>query len=249
MRFVAALCATFAASAAMADTILSARYIEPTTRYDHGILGDAVEWGGIEIVTGASRGDPAKTLLSTKREFTWQIVLPEDRVFEDVEPRLWDVTGDGAPELVLVLTRLDLGASLLVVGLVDGKPAEIAATPHIGATHRWLAPIGAADLDGDGFVEIAYVDRPHLARTIRVWRFRDGALGHVADLPGYTNHRIGEDNIAGGIRDCGQGPEMIVANAGWTEVAAVTFDGQRFAARSLGPHRSRASFATALACK
>ena len=168
MRLVAALCATFAASAAMADTILSARYIEPTTRYDHGILGDAVEWGGIEIVTGASRGDPAKTLLSTKREFTWQIVLPEDRVFEDVEPRLWDVTGDGAPELVLVLTRLDLGASLLVVGLVDGKPAEIAATPHIGATHRWLAPIGAAVT---GQIEID--DADDLDNELRV---QEGAL-------------------------------------------------------------------------
>jgi hypothetical protein len=46
----------------------------------------------------------------------------------------------------------------------------LAATPHIGSANRWLAPIGAADLDGDGRVEIAYVDRPHLARTLRIWR-------------------------------------------------------------------------------
>ena len=71
----------------------------------------------------------------------------------------------------------------------------------------------------------------------------------LAALKGVTNHKIGERDIAGGIRDCGRGPEVIVANSNWTRVLAVTFDGKRAKARDIGPHQGRASFAKALACK
>ncbi|WP_106743831.1 FG-GAP repeat domain-containing protein [Yoonia maritima] len=231
-----------------AQTITSAEFVEPTTRYDHGILGDAVEWGGLEITTNGGAADSGP-ILRGSRKTTWLIDLPDDQVFEDVEPRLWDVTGDGFPEVVVIHTHLEYGARLLVMGVGDRQaPVEIAQTPYIGRTHRWLAPIGAADLDGDGAVEIAYIDRPHLAKTLRIWRFVDGALTHVHDVPGLTNHRIGEDNIAGGIRDCGQGPEMITANANWTRIMATTFVDGRAQTRDIGVHESRASFDAAMAC-
>jgi hypothetical protein len=108
--------------------------------------------------------------------------------------------------------------------------------------------VGAADLDGDGRVEIAYVDRPHLARTLRLWRFDAGALVLVADLPGVTNHRTGETDIAGGIRTCGDGPEMILASADWSRLLAVRFDGAGFSQRDIGADTSRAAFAAAMAC-
>ncbi|WP_108815122.1 FG-GAP repeat domain-containing protein [Loktanella sp. Alg231-35] len=218
------------ATSACAETILSADYAAPTDRYAHGILGDAIEWGALVVTTDA--GD---------RRFT----LPQDRVFEDVAPRLADLDGDGTPEVVVVETLKTAGAQLAVYD----ETGKIAATPHIGRTNRWLAPIGAADLDGDGFVEIAYIDRPHLAKTLRVWRFRDGALRPVADLPGLTNHRIGEADIAGGIRDCGQGPEMITANADWSRVMATTLDNGQLTTRDIGRHVNRRSFAVALACE
>lgn len=218
------------ATSACADTILSADYTDPTDRYAHGILGDAIEWGGLRLETEAG-----------PRQFT----LPRDRVFEDVAPRLVDLDNDGAPEVVVVETLNTAGAQLAVYD-ATGK---IAATPHIGRTNRWLAPIGATDLDGDGMVEIAYIDRPHLAKTLRVWRFTDGALVHIADLDGLTNHRIGESDIGGGIRDCGQGPEMITASADWTHVMATTLTEGRLETRAIGPHRDRSSFAAALACE
>lgn len=214
------------------QTITSATFISPTTRYDHAILGDAVEWGGLQFsVTGSQAG-------------TYQITLPETHVFEDFAPRLWDVTGDGAPEIVVIETDMQRGAALAIYG-PDGK---IAQTPYIGRTHRWLAPIGAADLDSDGAIEIAYIDRPHLAKTLRIWRFADGTLTHVQDISGLTNHRIGEDNIAGGIRDCGQGPEMITASADWTQVVATTFVNGQAQTRAVGPHVDRQSFAAAMGC-
>ncbi|MCV6593617.1 MAG: VCBS repeat-containing protein [Silicimonas sp.] len=221
------------AGAAAAQDITSARYEGPTTRYAHGVLGDAIEHG--ELVLRLASG-------KAKR-----LILPENRVFEDVAPRLFDVDGDGAREVIVVESHANRGARLAIY---DGD-GLVTATPYIGQRNRWLAPagVGAADLDGDGAVELAYVDRPHLAKTLRIWRFASGKLVPVGEYPGVTNHRIGERDIAGGIRDCGQGPEVVVADAGWQNVLAVRFDGEGFSARTLGAHRGRNSFARAMACE
>ncbi|MCK0096259.1 VCBS repeat-containing protein [Yoonia sp. F2084L] len=232
------------ATSACAETIVSADYAAPTDRYAHGILGDAIEWGTLEITTDDSgRGGINQSLLLRKN--VYEFSLPLDRVFEDVAPRLADVDNDGAPEVIVVETHFPQGAQLAIYD----ETGKIAATPHIGRTNRWLAPIGVADLDGDGLVEVAYIDRPHLAKTLRVWRFVDGALEPVADLPGLTNHRIGERDIGGGIRDCGQGPEMITANADWSQIMATTLTDGKLQTRAIGAHVDRRSFATALACR
>ena len=213
------LAALFAhpAMGAATEAIVSANYTLPTTRYDHAILGDAIEYGALDL-----RLDDGRNL---------RLTLPENRVFEDIAPRLADLDGDGAPEVIVVETDLGRGARLAVYGAAG----LIAATPFIGRTHRWLAPIGAADLDGDGRVEIAYIDRPHLARTLKVWRFHDGRLTLVAKLGGLTNHQIGQDHITGGIRTCGQTPEIITLNAGWTQVMATRLQAGRLQSRALGP--------------
>jgi hypothetical protein len=243
-RALSALAAlTLGATAAFAtppNVIISAEYSEPTDRYDHGILGDAIEWGALRMVVDQCFGCEGKMIK------TFVLRLPATRVFEDVAPRLFDVDGDESPEVIVVETDMSRGARLAVYH----EGGLLAATPFIGRSHRWLAPIGvgAADLDGDGLVELAYIDRPHLAKTLRVFRFRDGELKLVGELPGVTNHRIGESNIAGGIRDCGDGPEMIVADAGWKNVLAVRFEGTGFKQRVLGPHRGRTSFVAALDC-
>ncbi|MEL6960440.1 MAG: VCBS repeat-containing protein, partial [Pseudomonadota bacterium] len=124
------------------------------------------------------------------------MTLPDDHVFEDVAPRLWDVTGDGKPEVVVIETDMALGGSLAVYD----QSGKIAETDHIGRTNRWLAPVGAADFDGDGRIEVAFVDRPHLAKTLRIFEFSDGVLALEAEIVGLTNHRIGEDFITGGLR-------------------------------------------------
>jgi hypothetical protein len=218
------------AAPAMAE-ITSARYTEETSRYAHGVLGDAIEYGTLEL-----------TLRGGKR---LAITLPQDRVFEDIAPRLMDMDGDGAPEVIVVESSQTGGARLAIYD----ENGLRAATPHIGQRNRWLAPIGAADLDGDGHVEVAYIDRPHLAKTLRVWRYKDGVLTEVANKAGLTNHRIGEDFISGGIRDCGDGPEMITVNANWSEVMATGFDGKTLSPRVLGPFKNQASLKRALDCK
>lgn len=213
-----------------AGQILEATYLEPTDRYPHAVLGDDLEWGALAI-TDAELG---------RRVFR----LPEVLVFEDVAPRLADVTGDGAPEVVVVESHQRQGARLAVYSAAG----RIGQTPFIGTRFRWLAPVAVADLDGDGHVELAYVDRPHLARVLRVWRWRNGALAPVASAEGHTNHRIGEPDIAGGLRDCGAGPELVTARGDWQVLLATRLEGDRLVSREIGPHSGRGSFAAALAC-
>ena len=230
MRLAALCFAAISAATSLTAGVQSAKYSEPTTRYAHGILGDAIEYGALVLTTDAG----AQLTLR----------LPETRVFEDLAPRLIDVDLDGENEVVVIESSLSQGARLAIYD----ETGLLSATPYIGRSNRWLAPLGAADLDGDGRVELAYIDRPHLAKTLRIWRFEDGALRHLADLPGLTNHKIGEDFISGGIRTCEGTPEIITANSAWTSIIATTFQGDGFKSRDLGPFTGPASLKAATRC-
>ena len=234
------------AAAQTKNTITSARFGDPTTRYAHGVLGDDIEYGSLEIEVNNST--PSESSLDQTERLIGSVLvtirLPEDRVFEDLEPRLSDVNLDGSNEAIVVESSMHEGAQLAIY---DARGEKIAATPHIGTRNRWLAPIGAADLDGDGHVEIAYIDRPHLAKTLRIWRFVDGNLTEIASLPGLTNHRIGEDFISGGLRDCGDHPELIVASADWSRIISVSFQ-NGWQNTDLGPLRKREDLTSALNC-
>lgn len=212
-------------------------------QYGHDVLGGTPEWTGLAIFYG-----PAGQAAADGRRTANDVVLGPGYIFEDVAPRLADLDGDGRPEIITVETSFDHGARLAVYA-VTPELRRVAATPHIGLRNRWLAPIGAADLDGDGNMEIAYIDRPHLAKTLTVWRYVDGELIRVTAASGLTNHRIGETDIAGGIRDCGRGPEMITANADWSRIMATRLVGGALQARDLGRHEGRNSFAAAMRCE
>ena len=213
----------------------------PTRRYRHGVFGDEIEWGELTYVRQGS---------AAHGPYIYEkITLPKSRVFEDLAPRLIDLDGDGNSEIVLIETHVNKGAQLAVYDLVDQKLQKIASTPHIGRTHRWLAPIGAADLDGDGYVELAYIDRPHLAKLLKIWRYKDGKLKLVAEAGNLTNHQFGDDYISGGIRDCGNGPEMVTANANWSEIMISRFDGTKITAQKAGTYTGLKSINRAMRCR
>ena len=236
--FALALLLTGPATATPPNAIIKAEYSEPTTRYDHGVLGDSVEWGALRLTVDKCLD------CTTSMVGTITIRLPESRVFEDLAPRLVDMDGDGLSEVLVIETDLAQGARL---ALYDDA-GLITATPFIGRPHRWLAPLGVADLDGDGNMELAYIDRPHLARTLRIWRYKERKLTHVADQPGLTNHRIGDDFISGGINVCNDQPQIITANANWTRLMASSLSQGRVTTRDIGAYAGPDSFAKALDC-
>ncbi len=212
-------------------------FIEPTTRYDHAILGDAVEYGAMRVAVTDRAGKRGRA--------TTVIRLPKTRVFEDIAPRLADLDGDGANDIVVVETDLAQGASLAVYDAYG----LVARTPFLGQTHRWLAPVGAADLDGDGTVEIAYVETPHLGRVLKIVRLEGDRLVLVAQLGGLTNHRIGDAFIQGGIAECGDGPVIVTADAGWSNVMATRFDGKGLTTKAVAPYAGPDSLDPAGACR
>jgi len=202
----------------------------PTDRYDHAVLGDAMEWGGLDLTTASGQ--------------VLRVTLPESRVFEDVTTRLADLDGDGDREVIVVETDIARGAMLAVYD----ASGRVAATAPFGETHRWLAPAGIADLDGDGRIEIAYVDRPHLARELVVVRLEGAELIELARLAGLTNHCIGDSVIRGGVRDCGTGPDLRLAEPTWTTVMRVVFQDGRLTAQPLGAISGPKGLDAALAC-
>jgi hypothetical protein len=161
--------------------IAEAWLIAPTERYDHGVLGDAVEAGGllVRLKDGGER----------------QLLLPETQVFEDLEPRLADLDRDGEDEVLVVRSSLDAGAVLTVYGLVDDELKLIAEGPNHLPLHRWLNPIGVADFDGDGTVEVAYVETPHIGGILRILSLQDGRLVEEASWAGFSNHEIGSREL------------------------------------------------------
>ncbi len=126
---------------------------------------------------------------------------------------------------------------------------KAAAWPPIGTPFRWLAPAAIADLNGDGVTDIAYVETPHLGKVLRVWSWAAGGLTEIAQLRGVTSHRIGDEVIFGGLRDCGTGPEIVLADAGFQRLVAVAFEGAALRAHPLPGAASAAGFDAALACR
>ncbi|NNG05328.1 MAG: VCBS repeat-containing protein [Inquilinus sp.] len=155
---------------------------DATDRYRHDVLGDRLEASALR----AQLDDGAILILQAG----------DDAVFEDLWPRLADLNGDGLYEIIVVKSYVDRGAALAVVGLdADGDLAILAETPPIGRPNRWLNPIGAADFDGDGAIEIAYVETPHIGGTLMLWDWRDGGLVREHAEPGFSNHAIGSTEL------------------------------------------------------
>jgi hypothetical protein len=169
-------------------------------------------------------------------------------VFEDTGPRLADLDGDGINEIVVVETDLARGAALAVYELDAAGLRRLATTAPIGRRFRWLAPVGIADFDGDGRRDIAYVETPHIGGILRFVSLRGGRLVELAAARGYSNHRIGDPGISGGVRDCGGGPEVVTADAGWTRIYLSRLAGGRVVVSDLGPLAGQSDLDAALAC-
>ncbi|NQV61419.1 MAG: VCBS repeat-containing protein [Alphaproteobacteria bacterium] len=201
----------------------------PTRRYDHGVLGDAVEASGLRVLNRAGQ--------------TLSFTLPKDSVFEDRQVRLADLNGDGGDELLVVRSYLASGAALAVLRPGRNGLALVAETAPIGRPHRWLNPAAAADFDGDGQVEIAVVVTPHIGGILKIYELRQGRLrlerlSEEWSANGFSNHAIGSPVQAmAAVVDWGGGPILHLPNARRSGLRQVYFAHGGYKTRDLANHR------------
>ena len=216
-------------------SIASAWYDGATDRYRHGVLGDAIEPSILSVTD--SKGCTVTTELS------------EEHVFEDLAPRLANLDGKPGDEVITIRSHQSYGAQVAVYQLIDNKLEVLASTSYIGTANRWLAPVGIADFNNDGNMDIAFVDRPHLAKVLRVWSYRDRELVQVASKSGYSNHKIGEDFISGGIKNCGGTVSMITADGRWRRIVETRLINNELVSEDLGAFTGTDSLTQATQCR
>jgi hypothetical protein len=163
---------------------LSAWLDQPTTRYGHAVLGDGIEAGGLSI----KYADGIEQTLT----------LPASRVFEDRFVRFTDDLHEGRPVLMTVTSYLDAGAALTLVdpGAPGGPgPSVLAEAAAIGIANRWLNPVGAADVDGDGRIEFLAVVTPHIGGALTAYEHLGDRLVVKYSLDGFSNHAYGSREL------------------------------------------------------
>jgi hypothetical protein len=192
----------------------------PTRRYPHGALGSPVHAGSVHAQVKARSGG-------------WQIVeltLPLNRVYEDRVPRIVDLDRDGREEILLIEADALRGASLVVLGIdpTQDKPrlVELARGPYAGSTFRWLNPVGVADFDGDGQLDLATVTTPHIGGVLQLLHFRPPALVPFARALDVSNHRMGalEQDLAVIVMQPDQRPTIVLPDMTRRALHALRWD-------------------------
>jgi hypothetical protein len=212
--------------------IRSAWLTAPTTIYGHGILGDRIEASGLRAIRRDGTG--------------LEFFLGRDSVFEDLRVRLVDLDGDGQEELVAIRSYLDRGAALAVYRVTAAGIEPLAEGPAIGRPYRWLNPAGAADFDGDGVVEIAYVETPHIGGTLRFYALGATGLGLEHSAFGFSNHAIGSrvlDMSAVIDWNADGTPDLALPDASRRRMIVVTLGGGAYAVLATLSHDAEVSTA------
>lgn len=201
--------------------------------YRHGVLGDHIEATGLAVE------------LNDGRRLEYK--LPQDSVFEDRYPRLVDLDRDGRDELLVVRTYLQKGGALMLFSAGPGGLKPIAEMAPLGRRHRWLNPIGVADFDGDGRLEVAAVEKPHLDGILRVFALEGSRLVGKYQSVGFSNHangsRVLHMSAVLDMNDDGV-PDIVVPSLSRNSLRMVSFSGGGLL--DMGGLRQRAEIVTGM---
>lgn len=192
----------------------------PTLRYPHRALGSPTHAASLHAWVRSRSGG-------------WHAVesrLPLHRVYEDRVPRIVDIDRDGSEEIVLVEADALRGASLVVLGIehtADGPIlAERARSAFTGTPFRWLNPVGVADFDADGQLDLALVLTPHVGGELQLLHYRPPSLVPYARALDVSNHRMGavEQELAVILQAAGHRPTVVLPDMTLRALHALRWD-------------------------
>ena len=207
------LTAELPAEAGRSDAVVRAWYSQPTSRYRHGVLGDAIEGGALvaELANG--------------RRMTYR--LAETLVFEDIAPRIADLDGDGRREIVTVMAHLRKGAAVAIFAVSGDVLTLKAQSPFIGIPNRWLNIAEIAPISGGNTPDIAIVTTPHIGGRLGLLKYAGGGLAVFAGATGFSNHLIGSPELrlsAIADIDGDRIPELALPSADRSSLRIMAFD-------------------------
>lgn len=186
---------------AASGDIRGAWYGRPTTRYAHGVLGDAIEGGSLVVVDTSG--------------LSHEYVLPDHQVFEDITPRIADLDGDGRNEVITIRASATGGAGVAIYGFTGGVLALRGEGSENGRANRWLNIAGLMP-GNDGGLTIYGVRTPHIGGRLFALEFADGQITEHNDIAlDVSNHLIGSREL--GLSAIGQ-------FGGWLELVLPSQD-------------------------
>lgn len=191
-----------------------------TLRYPHRALGSPAHAASVHAVVKTPAGEWRALALN----------LPLHRVYEDLVPRIVDIDRDGSEEIVLIEADVLRGSSLVVLGVDHslGAPrlVERARSAFAGTPFRWLNPVGVADFDADGQLDLAMVRTPHIGGELQLLHYRPPALVPYARALDVSNHRMGavEQDLAVMVQLPGQRPTIVVPDMTLRALHALRWD-------------------------
>lgn len=154
---------------------------DPTSDYQHGVLGDALEARSITLI------DPNRTPVKSKK-----IMIDADDVIEGIAPLWVDLDGDGAREIIVTQSNANVGARIVVY---NQEGDVLAQSNPIGQGFRWLHLIAAAQLINNNTLEIIVVRTPHIGGVLEVYEIKDDRLEMNSSIKGFSSHKIGSRNL------------------------------------------------------
>ena len=182
--------------------------VNPTDRYDHGVVGDRFEAAGVVFVS-----------LETQ-EVVSEMAYDAD-VIEGMVGMFADLDADGVDEFIMTVSNVDTGARLVVL---DDQARVVAESDPIGQGGRWRHQIAVAPFGPEGEIELVDVRTPHIRGVVEYFSMRNGRLELVASLEGYSSHTIRSRNldmaVALDVDGDGQA-ELVVPNQTKNELAVL----------------------------
>lgn len=200
---------------------LSVQFEGAARDYPHEALGSAVQASRLAITE--RRPSPPVSDPKPVPQDVVRIPAGEGAVFEDREPHLVEIAGQG-PAILAIRSYRNRGSALALIGKRDGAWRPITETPPDGEPFRWLNPVAAGE--SGPATDIALVRRPHLDGLLQIWRLDGDRLVLAAERAGYSNHAFGSPAQDLSVR--------FTAADGTARIAVPTLDRQALALLSTG---------------